>query len=124
MPRTRITKQEKERQRQKAIRLAQAEFFGGVTQEEAKVVFETLEELAQFPGANPPEPLKGLDVVWTSVMHVGDSHLKQAFDVEVNYKGLIFHYTKTGQRGIQLPDSTFMPFESWDYQAEGIANKF
>lgn len=124
MPRTRITKQEKERQRQQAIRQAQAEFFGGVTQEEARQVFKTLAVLAQFPGAEPPEPLEGCNVIWTSVMHVGDSKDKQVFDVEVNYKGLIFHYTKTGEKGIQLPDSTFMAFESWDYQALLIANKF
>lgn len=122
MPSRRITKQQKERQRQEAISLAQAKFFGGITKEEAGQVFKTLAVLAQFPGANPPEPLTDCEVVWTSVMRVGDSKDKQVFDVKVVYKGLLFHYTTTGEKGIQLPDSTFMTFESWDYQALLIAN--
>lgn len=123
MPTKKTSRQQKESERQKAIATAIAEFFGGITKEEALQVFKTLAVLAQFPGANPPEPLEGCDVVWTSVMHVGDSKEKQAFDVQVLYKKLLFHYTKTGERGIQLPDSTFMAFESWDYQALLIATR-
>ncbi len=124
MTRKRRTKQEKEQQKKEAVAVAQAKFFGGITYQEASEVFKTLAILAQFPGANPPEPLQGKTVTWSSVMHVGDSKEDQVFNIQVVYKGLLFQYTAKKDRGIQLPDSTFMNFESWHYQALLIANQF
>ena len=114
---SRRTRQQIEQERQQAIALAQSQFFGGITKEEAIEVFKVLAVLAQFPGATPPEPLQGCNVVWTSTLKVGDSLDKQVFDVQVDYKGRRFFYTSRQNRTIQLPDNTFMALESWDYQA-------
>jgi hypothetical protein len=120
----RRTKQEIAEERQKAIAAAQAEFFGDVSKEEAIEVFRVLTLLAQFPGAEPPAPLQGCQVVWTSTLKVGDSLAQQSFDVQTNYRGLRFFYTGGQNRTIQLPDTSFMSLESWDYYALHIAQKF
>jgi hypothetical protein len=60
---SRRTRQQIEQERQQAIALAQSQFFGGITKEEAIEVFKVLAVLAQFPGATPPEPLQGCNVV-------------------------------------------------------------
>lgn len=119
----RKTKRDSEREWEEAIAHAQTQFFGGVTKAEAIEVFKVLSVLAQFPGANPPEPLIGHEVIWSSTLRVGDSLAKQVFNVEVVYKGLLFVLTAQGDRGIQLPDSSFTTLESWDYQALRIANR-
>jgi hypothetical protein len=108
--------QAKEEERQAVISQAVAQFFGGITKQEAHEIFKTLAVLVQFPGATPPEPLNGCDVWWTSTMRVGDALDKQIFGVTAIYKGLTFEYTVNRDRVIHLPDSSFMNFESWDYQ--------
>lgn len=118
---TRRTK--KQIEKQEVIAIAQEQFFGEITKQEAMDVFKTLAVLVQFPGAIPPEPLLGCDVIWTSTLKVGDSLDKQRFNVEVIYKQRRFIYTSLGDRVIQLPDSTFMNLESWDYQANLVANR-
>jgi hypothetical protein len=122
MPKRQGLKKAKQSQLEQAIAQAQSEFFGGITKEEALEVFKTLAVLKQFPGANPPEPLNGCYVHWTSTLEVGDTLDKQTFNVRAIYKGLTFDYTKTGERAMQLPDCTYIAFESWDYQALRIAN--
>ena len=57
-------------------------------------------------------------------MKVGDALDKQLFDVSVIYKGLKFEYTASRQRIMQLPDSTFMNYESWSYQELLIRNRY
>ena len=116
--------QAKEEEKQAAISQAVAQFFGGVTQQEAHEVFKTLAVLAQFPGAMPPEPLNGCDVWWTSTMRVGDTLDKQVFGITAIYKGLTFQYTANRDRVIQLADSTFMNYESWNYQELLIKKRY
>jgi len=117
-------KQQIEEERQAVISQAVAQFFGGVTKQEAHEVFKTLAVLVQFPGATPPEPLNGCEVWWTSTLRVGDTLDKQVFGVTSIYKGLTFEYTVNRDRIIQLPDSTFLNFESWDYQELLIKNRY
>jgi hypothetical protein len=119
----RKTKQQKEAEKQQAIAAAQEKFFGGITKQEAIEIFKALAVLAQFPGANPPEPLSGCEVTWTSTMKVGDSLDRQVFDIQVRYKGLMFMYMGNHIRGIQLPNSSFINLESWDYQALLLTNR-
>lgn len=116
--------QAKEEEKQAVISQAVTQFFGGVTKQEAHEVFKTLAILAQFPGATPPEPLNGCEVWWTSTMRVGDALDKQVFCVTTIYKGLTFEYTVNRDRVIQLADSTFMNYESWDYQELLIKNRY
>jgi hypothetical protein len=116
--------QAKEEERQAVISQAVAQFFGGVTKQEAHEVFKTLAVLAQFPGAAPPEPLNGCEVWWTSTMRVGDALDKQVFGVTAIYKGITFEYTTNRDRVMQLPDSTFLNFESWDYQELLIKSRY
>jgi len=117
-------KQQIEEERQAVISQAVAQFFGGVTKQEAHEVFKTLAVLVQFPGATLPEPLNGCEVWWTSTLRVGDTLDKQVFGVTSIYKGLTFEYTVNRDRIIQLPDSTFLNFESWDYQELLIKNRY
>jgi hypothetical protein len=119
MPRRR-GKFEIERERDEAIAAATREYFGGITKGEAIEVFKVLSILAQFPGANPPEPLTGHEVIWSSTLRVGDSIAKQVFSVQVTYKGVMFFLSANGDRGLQLPDSSFIPLENWDYQAARV----
>ncbi len=121
--RTRRTKQEIEREQREAITAAQSEYFGGITKGEAIEVFKVLSVLAQVPGAKPPEPLTGHDVIWSSTLRVGDSVDKQVFSVQVTYKGVMFFLSADGDRGLQLPDSSFIPLENWDYQAARVAGR-
>src|SRR5919202_697954 len=116
--------QAKEEEKQFVISQAVSQFFGGVTKQEAHEVFKTLAVLAQFPGATPPEPLNGCEVCWTSTMRVGDALDKQVFGVTAIYKGITFEYTVNRDRVMQLPDSTFLNFESWDYQELLIKNRY
>lgn len=109
--------------KKEAIAEAQSEFFGNITKLEAIDVFKTLAILAQFPGAIPPEPLIGHEVIWTSTMKVGDSLNEQIFGATVVYKGLSFIYTANRDRTIQLKDGTFMNFDTWDYWNLLIANR-
>ena len=122
MPRRKT--QAKEEEKQAAISQAIAHFFGGITKPEAHEVFKTLAVLVQFPGATPPEPLNGCKVWWTSTLRVGDMLDKQVFGVTAIYKGLTFEYTVNRDRVIQLPDSTFLNFESWNYQELLIKNRY
>lgn len=119
----RKTKQQKEAEKQQAIAAAHEKFFGGITKEEALEIFKALALLAQFPGAKPPEPINGCKVIWESTMKVGDSLDKQVFSVQVSYKGLMFIYTANKERAIQLPNSTFMNMDSWDYQELLLTNR-
>jgi len=117
-------KQQIEEEKQAAISQAVANFLGGITKQEAHEVFKTLAVLAQFPGATPPEPLNGCEVWWTSTLRVGDTLDRQVFGVTAIYKGLTFDYTVNRDRVIQLPDSTFLNFESWHYQELLIRNRY
>ncbi len=117
-------KQQIEEERQAVISQAVAQFFGWVTKQEAHEVFKTLAVLVQFPGATPPEPLNGCEVWWTSTLRVGDTLDKQVFGVTAIYRGLTFQYTANRDRVIQLPDSTFLNFEIWDYQELLIKNRY
>ncbi len=121
---SRRNKQQIEEEKQAVISQAIAQFFGGVTKQEAYEVFKTLAVLVQFPGATPPEPLNGCEVSWTSTLRVGDTLDKQVFGVTAIYRGLTFQYTADRNRVIQLPDSTFLNFESWDYQELLIKNRY
>lgn len=114
-----ITRQQKEQIQQEAI----ADFFGGITKPEAIEIFKILAILAQFPGATPPEPLAGCEVKWSSVLSVGDTLSQQRFTVQAIYKNMTFIYTARGDRVIQLPDSSFLNLESWDYQALLLSNR-
>jgi hypothetical protein len=123
MPKKYFTRQQKEQAQQTAIATAQSEFFGGITKQEAIDIFKVLAVLVQFPGAEPPEPLTGCEVKWTSVMSVGNTLDKQRFTVQAIYKNMTFIYTALGDRVIQLPDSSFLNLESWDYQALLLSNR-
>lgn len=123
MPKRYFTRQKKEQAQQTAIAAAQSEFFGGISKQEAIDIFKVLAVLVQFPGAEPPEPLTGCVVKWTSVMSVGDTLDKQHFSIQVAYKNVTFIYTALGDRVIQLPDSSFLNMESWDYQALLLSNR-
>jgi hypothetical protein len=112
-----------QREREEAITSAVCEYFGGITKGEAIEVFKVLSLLAQFPGAKPPEPLTGHDIIWSSCLRVGDTLDKQTFQVEVTYKGSRFILSANGDRGLQLPDSSFIPLENWDYQAARVAER-
>jgi hypothetical protein len=122
MPRRNKSKESEEKQA--VISQAVANFFGGITKSESHEVFKTLAVLVQFPGATPPEPLNGCKVWWTSTLRVGDTLDKQVFGVTTIYKGLTFEYTVNRDRVIHLPDSTFLNFESWDYQELLIKNRY
>lgn len=119
-----ITRQQKRQAQQEAIAAAQSEFFGGISKHEAIDIFKVLAVLAQFPGATPPEPLTGCEVTWSSTLKVGDTLDKQRFTVQAIYKNMTFIYTALGDRVIQLPDSSFLNIESWDYQALLLKNWF
>ena len=62
------------------------------------------------------------DVVWSSTLRVGDSINKQMFSVQVTYKGLIFFLSANGDRVLQLPDSSFVSLDNWDFHAIRIMN--
>ena len=116
-------KQAKIADRQAAIDRARSEFFSGVTQSEATEVFKLLSILSTFPGAVPPDPLSGCDVIWSSTVRVGDSIEKQVFDVQVTYRRLLFKYLSNGGSLIQLSDSTFMAFANWDLEDERLCKR-
>lgn len=111
-----------QQERQETIIAAQNKYFGNITKGEAIEVFKVLSVLVQFPGAKPPEPLTDHDVVWSSTLRVGDSINKQMFSVQVTYKGLIFFLSANGDRGLQLPDSSFISLENWDFHAIRVKN--
>jgi hypothetical protein len=121
---SRRTKKAIQEQKEAIIFEAINRFFGGITKKEAHDVFKTLAVLSQFPGAAPPEPLNGCEIWWTSTMKVGDALDKQIFSVTAIYKDVKFEYTANRDRVMQLPDSTFMNFESWSYQELLIRNRY
>ena len=53
-----------------------------------------------------------------------DSLAHQSFDVQADYNSLRFFYTSQHNHTIQLPDTSFMALESWDYFALPITQKF
>ncbi|ACK74058.1 hypothetical protein PCC7424_5488 (plasmid) [Gloeothece citriformis PCC 7424] len=118
-----VNKAQKKIEKQEAIIKAQSEFFGGISKQEAWDIFKILAVLSQFPGAIPPEPLLGCEVIWISTLKVGDSLDRQKFNVEVVYKEMKFIYTSLGDRVMQLPDGSFMNLESWDIRANLIADR-
>ena len=101
---------------------AQSEFFGGVSVRKKRSL--SLRLLAQSPGAAPSAPLQGCPVVWSSILKVGDSLAHQSFDLQADYKSLRFFCTSQHNHTIQLPDTSFMALESWDYSALRITQKF
>jgi hypothetical protein len=118
---TKLTKKDKQEITASAVVAALNDYFGGVTQAEAEEVFKVLAVIAQFPGSNPPEPLAGCDVIWQSTMRVGDSLTTQRFSVQVKYSKLLFKYANPdGEpiRGIQLPDSNHINFDTWKLHAD------
>jgi hypothetical protein len=116
-------KQAKIADRQAAIDRARSKFFSGVTKLEAAEVFKLLSILSTFPGAVPPDPLSGCDVIWSSTLRVGDSIDKQVFDVQVTYRGLLFKHLSNGGSLIQLGDSTFMAFDNWDLEDDRLCKR-
>jgi hypothetical protein len=116
-------KQAKIAKRQTEIDRARSEFFSGVTKSEAAEIFKLLSILSTFPGAIPPDPLSGCNVIWTSTLKVGDSFDKQVFDVQVTYCGLLFKHLSNGGRLIQLGDSTFMAFDNWDLEDDRLCKR-
>lgn len=111
-----------QQEQKEAIIAAQNKYFGEITKGEAIEIFKVLSVLAQFPGAKPPEPLTDHDVIWSSTLRVGDSVNKQMFSVQVMYKGVIFFLSANGDRGLQLPDSSFISLENWDFHAMRLVN--
>ena len=122
---TKLKKLEKEAQKEAVISQAIAQFFGGITKQEAIEVFNTLAILVQFPGTTTLEPLIGCEVTWTSTIKLSETLDKQLFTVvTVIYKGLTFSYSTNRDKIIQLPDSSFLPFESWNYHELLIRNRY
>jgi hypothetical protein len=103
-----------------AIDRARSEFFSGVTKSDAAEVFKLLSMMSTFPGSTPPEPLLGCEVIWSSMLRVGDSIDRQVFDVQVTYRGLLFKHLSNGGSLIQLSNSTFMAFANWDLEDERL----
>jgi hypothetical protein len=125
--RSRLTKQDKQAITARAVAAALADYFGFVTKAEAEEVFKVLAMMAAFPGATPPEPLVGCDVLWSSELRVGDSLATQNFSVQVKYGQLLFNYFHPGNgvpiRGIQLPDSSHINFDNWELHADRIEKR-
>jgi hypothetical protein len=121
--RSRLTKKDKQAITASAVTAALADYFR-VTKAEAEEVFKVLAMMASFPGATPPEPLVGCDVLWSSELRVGDSLATQKFSVQVKYGQLLFNYFNPGDgvpiRGIQLPDSSHINFDNWDLHADRV----
>ena len=109
--------------RQAAIDRERSEFFSGVTKLEAESVFKLLSILSTFPGAVPPAPLSGCNVIWSSTLRVGDSLDKQVFDVQVTHRRLLFKYLSNGGCLLQLDDSTFMAFDNWDLEDDRLCKR-
>jgi hypothetical protein len=126
MSSTKLTKKAKHEMIDRAVAAALDNEFGGVTHAEAEEVFKVLAVIAQFPGSNPPEPLAGCDVIWQSTMRVGDTLATQRFSVQVKYSKLLFTYLNpNGEpiRGIQLPDSSHINFDSWKLHADRVEKR-
>jgi hypothetical protein len=121
---SRLTKKDKQAITARAVAAALADYFAGVTKAEAEEVFKVLAMMASFPGATPPEPLVGCDVLWSSQLRVGDSLATQKFSVQVKYGQLLFKYFHSDDgvpvRGIQLPDSSHINFDNWDFHADRV----
>jgi hypothetical protein len=124
---SRLTKKDKQAITARAVAAALADYFGDVTKVEAEEVFKVLAMMAPFPGATPPEPLVGCDVLWSSELRVGDSLASQKFSVQVKYRKLFFNYSNPGDgvqiRGIQLPDSSHINFDNWDLHADRVEKR-
>ena len=123
---SRLTKKDKQAITARAVAATLTDYFAGVTKAEAEEVFKVLAMMASFPGATPPEPLVGCDVLWSSELRVGDSLATQKFSVQVKYGQLLFNYFHPGDgvpiRGIHLPDSSHINFDNWDLHAVRVAS--
>lgn len=117
------TKQSKIDRQTVEITKARSEFFGGVTKSEAAEVFKLLSILSTFPGATPPEPLLGCEVIWNSTLRVGDSIDRQVFEVQVTYRRLLFKYLSNSGCLIQLSDSSFVAFDNWDLEDDRLCKR-
>jgi hypothetical protein len=124
---SRLTKKDKQEITASAVTAALIDYFGDVTKAQAEEVFKVLAMMAPFPGATPPEPLVGCDVLWSSELRVGDSLASQKFSVQVKYGQLLFKYFNPGDgvpiRGIQLLDSSHINFDNWDLHAERVTKR-
>lgn len=125
---TRITKKEKLEITAKLVTEALAEYFGGIAKEEATEVFKVMAMMSKYPGVEPPEPLVGCSVLWTSEIRVGETLASQIFSVQAKYKQVTFNYSERGGglepiRGMQLPDSSSINFDNWDLHSDRVEKR-